>query len=204
MSAVVRYPQDASAYELILGQVKRVLDIDQRLPQWPFIAPAGHADICQFSLAVEGPFDAVLEALVGTYGDETVSLVILQPSPIYYRENYGSYPAFMTSAAGIADTYWDLVSYEPGGDPTGAASYTAEVAAIVGSSGAWGVWAERTWDIAIVLSQQANGPWLSRGVTFVSAEEALANFTEPEFKVPLAAQDRSTFLANVRNRGGKT
>jgi hypothetical protein len=197
----VRYPSDRWSFERILGDVERVLKSDLRLPDWPFRVATGKADICQFSLAIEGPFGPVLQALVDTHADESVSLAVLDPRPDYYRENYGSYPAFMTPGGTIASTYWDLVAYEPGDDPTGAVTYTANVVALVGTSGAWAVWAERSWDLAIVVSQHANGPWTSHGVNFVSAAEALATFTEPDFKVPLPARERAAFLHNVRVRG---
>lgn len=197
----VRYPSDSRSFERILGDVERVLESDRRLPDWPFRVATGKADICQFSLAVEGPFGPVLQALVDTHADESVSLAVLDPRPGYYRESYGSYPAFTTPGGTIASTYWDLVAHEPGDDPTGAVTYTANVVAVVGTSGAWAVWAERSWDLAIVVSQHANGPWTSRGMNFVSAAEALATFTEPDFKVPLPARERAAFLHNVRVRG---
>jgi hypothetical protein len=201
VSSDLSYPEDAGAFVKLLGEVKRVLDTDLRLPKWPFTAPVGHADICQFDWVVAGDFGAVLDALVVTYGDEAISFVVLEPTPKYYQKNYGSYPTFVTAGATIADRYWELLSYEPGGDPAGAAINTANVVAIVGSSGAWAVWAERSWGLAIVLSQHVNGPWTSRGVNFVPVEEALANFTEPDFKVRLARRVRSRFLQNVRDRG---
>jgi hypothetical protein len=202
MSEAVQYPSDIRSFERILGDVERALETGRRLPDWPFRVGTGYAVICQFGLAVEGPFGAVLQSLVDTHADEAVSLSVLDPRPDYYRENYGSYPVFMTPGRTIASTYWDLVAREPGGDPTGAVIYTANVVAMVGASGAWAVWAERSWDLAIVLSQHANGPWTSCGVDFVSAAEALATFTEPDFKVSLPVHERATFLQNVRVRGG--
>jgi hypothetical protein len=74
----------------------------------------------------------------------------------------------------------------------------------VGSAGAWAVWAERSWDLAIVLSETAHGPWLSQGVTFFPVEVALADFTEPDFKTPLSPSQRSTFLANYGSPPGAT
>ena len=201
MNEFVLYPSDIREFDRILEDVARVLGTDRRLPDWPFNVATGNTDICQFSLAIAGPFGPVLQALVDTHGDETVSLVVFDPSPDYYRENYGSYPVFMASGSTIATTYWDLVAHEPGGDPTGAVIYTANVVAVVGSSGAWGTWAERSWDLAVVLSQHVNGPWTSRGVDFVSAEEALATFTEPDYKMALPAHERATFLRNVHARG---
>lgn len=197
----VRYPSDRRSFERILGDVERVLDFDRRLPDWPFRVATGKADICEFPWAIAGPFGPVLQALVDTHADESISLAVLEPSPDYYHENYGSYPAFTTPGKTVADTYWDLVAYEPRDDPTGAVTYTADVVAVVGSSGAWAVWAERSWDLAIVVSQHANGPWTSCGVNFVPATEALATFTEPDFKMPLPDDKRAAFLHNVRARG---
>jgi hypothetical protein len=202
MSDAIHYPSTSQSFERILGNLGRVLEIDRRLPDWPFRIATGNADICQFSLAVEGPFGAVLQALVDTHGDEIVSLVVLDPQPEYHRENYGAYPAFMAPGGGIAGMYWDLVAHEPGGDPTGAVTYTANVVAMAGTSGAWAVWAERSWDLAVVLTQHTNGPWTSCGANYVSVVEALAAFTEPDFKVPLPVHDRIAFLQNVRVRGG--
>ncbi|WP_369372659.1 hypothetical protein AB1046_04270 [Promicromonospora sp. Populi] len=125
--------------------------------------------------------------------------VTLDPTPAYYRDNYGTYGSFRVPGNRIGEAYWDAVSYEPQDDPTGALTFTANVVAIVGSTGLWSVWAERSWDIAIVMTQRPNGPWLSRGVDFVPVESALDNFTEPEFKTPLADGLRVEFLRNVRN-----
>jgi hypothetical protein len=153
------YPADASTFEQILGDVTRTLDLKVRLPAWPFRAARGNVDICQFSPAVEGPFGAVLQALVDVHGDTTVSLVALEPTPAYYRDNYGSYPAFIVPGENVAHSYWNAVSRPPGEDPTGSLAYTANVVGIAGGTGAWAVWAERSWDLALVVSQVAKGPW---------------------------------------------
>ncbi|MDP9903112.1 hypothetical protein [Arthrobacter bambusae] len=109
----------------------------------------------------------VLQALVEAHNDTSVSLAVLDPAPAYYRDNYGSYPVFTLPGVTIDDNYWDAVTFEPGGDPTGSVAYTANVVALVGSSERWAVWAERSWDMALVLSQHTNGAWTSAGVTFL-------------------------------------
>lgn len=195
------YPSEAASFKRILRTIERSLRCDFRLPDWPFVAATGNADMCQFSLAVEGPFGAVLQELVGVYGDANISFAVLDPSPEYYRKYYGSYPAFTTPGEAIAEAFWGSVSYEPEGDPTGSVAYTANVVAIAGDSGSWAVWGERSWDIAIVLSSRRSGPWKSVGVDFVPAVNALADFTEPAFKQPLADSERAAFLNNVRQRG---
>ncbi|MFD1575123.1 hypothetical protein ACFSEO_13355 [Agromyces cerinus subsp. nitratus] len=184
-----------------MDEVQQAVDPDTRLPALPFRAPTGVLDICQYSNAIEGSFGPVLQSLVDSHGDSSVSLVVLDPSPQYYRRGYGSFPAFRVPGSGLSDAYWDLVAHEPEDDPTGAVIYTADVVAIVGSSGQWSVWGERSWDLAIVLSQIDGGPWLTCGVPFVPVEAALADFTMPDFKRPLPDTERSEFLRNIRERG---
>ncbi|HVK26541.1 MAG TPA: hypothetical protein VM677_34770 [Actinokineospora sp.] len=201
MTATQFYPSEEAVFERILGEVKRTLQTDLRLPEWPFRSAIGNAEVCQFSLAIEGPFGAVLQSLVDAHGDASVSLSVLDPNPNYYRDNYGSFPAFTLPGQAVGQTYWEAVAHEPGGDPTGSVAYTANVVGIAGSTGAWAVWAERSWDLAIVLSQRIGGAWASCGVTFVPADAALADFTEPDYKVALPPHERAMFLDNIQMRG---
>ncbi|MCP2180059.1 hypothetical protein LY12_001321 [Prauserella alba] len=194
------YPADLASYQQIFEGVERALDVEIRLPQWPFRAASGNVDICQFYLAIEGRFGPVLQALADAHHDESVSVCVFEPTADYYRENYGSYPAFTLPREKLTRNYWGAVSHEPGGDPTGALTYTANVVGITGSTGAWAVWAERSWDLAVMVSQIKDGCWRSVGVEFVHPEVALADFTEPDFKVPLPSADRATFLHNFRAR----
>lgn len=198
MIDLTQYPKDPTAFGALLNCITSVLDTDRRLPDWPCRRRSANADVCQYSHAIEGTFGPVLQALVDLHGDEAVSLVVLEPSPRYYRYNYGSYPAFSLSSQDLAEAYWEAVAHEPQGDPTGAVIYTADVVALTGSSKTWAVWAERSWDIAVVFSEHRNGPWLSRGVPFVPAEVALRDFTEPDFKTPLSPEQRQAFLRNFR------
>ncbi|MFJ4209097.1 hypothetical protein ACIPY2_11630 [Paenarthrobacter sp. NPDC089675] len=201
MTAADFYPTDVASFKRILDNLNKVVHVEHRLPLWPFRAPTGIVDICQYSHAIEGSFEPVLQALAAAHDDTTVSFAAMEPDPHYYRENYGSYPAFVLPAKSIGGRYWDAVSFEPIGDPTGSVAYTANVAALVGSSGRWAVWAERSWDIALVLSQHRDGAWTSAGVEFVSVENALANFTEPDFKTPLEENQRTSFIERFRRRG---
>ncbi|MFN8075867.1 MAG: hypothetical protein U0Q15_10675 [Kineosporiaceae bacterium] len=195
------YPRTRADFALIAGAVSHALQVDARLPEWTFTAESGKIDICQFGVCIEGPFGRILQHLVDEHGDVSVSLMVLSPEPEYYRQNYGSFPAFTIPAESVEEGYWDAVVYEPNGDPTGAVGYTANVVGIAGSSGMWAVWGERRWDIAMILSQTRYGGWLTGDVAFVDSETALSEFTEPDFKTPLSVAERETFLSNVRARG---
>jgi hypothetical protein len=202
MSDVMRYPVDSAAFDAILGHVERVVDSGARLPDWPLRnRRTANIDVCQYSHAIEGAFGPVLQSLADFYSDDVVTTLVLEPAPAYYRAQYGAFPIFSLPRRDIAAAFWDCVSFEPEGDPTGAVVNTAGVVTSVGTSGTWAVWAERSWDLAIIMSQTAGGPWLSRGVPFVPVEAALADFTEPDFKTPLSSERRNTFLENFGPAG---
>lgn len=205
MSDRLRFPPDPAGFAVLSDGVERVVDTSSRLPQWPLRhRRTAHVDVCQYSHAIEGSFAPVLQSLADFHGDVVVTTLVLEPKPAYYREHYGGFSAFLLPRGDVSTSFWDCVSYEPAGDPTGALINTANVVATVGSSGVWAVWAERSWDLAIVLSDTVGGPWLSQGVPFVPIEVALADFTEPDFKKPLSNSQRSAFLANFSSHPGAT
>lgn len=197
ISLVGEWPHDEAQYLDLLRGVERILNTAVRFPELPFRSGRGNLDICQYSHAIEGSFEPVLQALVDSHADKFVTVATFDPGPMEYREEYGTFGAFTIPGRHISETYWNAVSQES----TGELIYSANVVAQVGSSGRWAVWAERSWDLAIIMSENAGGPWLSCGVDFVPVELALANFTEPEFKNSLTDDRRTTFLRNVRNMG---
>ncbi|MEV0891080.1 hypothetical protein [Promicromonospora sp. NPDC050262] len=199
MNDATTTPRNDREYEQILDEVRALIDVERRLPAWPFRNTPGNIDICQYGHAVEGPFGPVLQALADAYGDASITVAALDPSGAYYHKHYGAYGAFRIAAHVVGASYYDAVAFEPQGDPTGALTFTTDVLTIVGSSGRWSVWAERSWDLALIASDQENGPWLACGVPFVPAETALADFTEPDFKTPLTTEERDEFLRNLRN-----
>src|SRR3954454_13009074 len=135
MTDALRYPEDGWGFDELRDKVEGVIDTSRRLPAWPLRARStACTDICQFGHSIEGPFGPVLQSLADFHGDGLVTTVVLEPTPAYYRENYGTYPAFSLARAALAASFWDCVSFEPRGDPTGAVVYTANVAATVGSS----------------------------------------------------------------------
>lgn len=193
---VATWASSEDQYNDIVRNVRVLVDVDRRLPVLPFRV-GGHIDVCQYSPAVDGSFGPVLQALANVYGDEFVSVAAFDPEPSVFCDEYGTYGAFRIPARGISDNYWWAMSDESRGELT----YVANVLALAGSSGRWAVWAERSWDLAIVMTQHAGGPWLSRGVPFVPAETALADFTEPDYKIPLSDGQRTAFLENIRRMG---
>lgn len=184
------------------GDVSAVVDTNSRLPDWPFRLPSGRVSICEFDRLLGAGFAPVLEALSADHGDESVSLLVLEPEPSYYRTEYSYLPCFRVDRGALSHGYWAGLSHEPQGDPTGAIAYTANVVALVGSTRAWAIWGQRDWDVALVLSRAEGGSWLRAGVPFVGAREALAEFRAPKgWGKLLTEAEIVTFLGNVEQRG---
>jgi hypothetical protein len=188
-----------------LAEVLEAVDGNSRLPSWPFLATAGYVSICQFDCLLGSNFAGVLQALSDVHGDNGVTLVVLEPDASYYEREYSYFPGFRLERESLSDGYWASLSYEPEGDPTGAIAYTANVVAVVGSTRAWAVWGQRDWELALVLATAATGDWLSAGIPFMNARDAIRDLRAPSgWSEPLTEIDIATFLRNVEERGSGT
>ncbi len=206
MTKPVHVPANANEFAAYLEKVSEIFDTNLRLPDWPFRAPSGYVSICQFDDVLGSRFVPVLQELSATYGDSEITLAVLEPDPSYYWRAYSHFPGFRLQRESLTDEkYWAALSYEPKGDPTGAVAYTANVVAVVGSSGAWAVWGQRDWELSLVLAPSEIGDRLRSSLPFVDAREALGDFRGPSGWVkPLSETEIATFLRNVEERGAGT
>jgi hypothetical protein len=186
----------------LVAEVRRQLDPAARLPNWPFLTSSGFVTIYEYDRMLGGDFGLVVQALAQTHGDRLVTVVGLDPPAAYYGDGYGFLPGFRIADDLVAASYGAALRYEPGGDPTGAMAFTINVVGIVGSSGAWSAWGQRDWEIGLVLTPESQGPWLQQPVPWFGPDVDLDSIRSPAgWGTSLAAEDRSTFWRNVRERG---
>jgi len=189
---------DAAFGEAMLT-LRRLIDPTVRLPNWPFLASSGFVTIYEFDRFLGGDFGKVLQSLAVAFGDDTVTVVGLDPPADYYRNGYGFLPAFWSAGNSFADAYGEALRYEPGGDATGAMAFSINVLGIVGSSGSWSAWGQRDWEIGLVFAREANGPWLEQGVPWFGRDVDLDSIRSPAgWGIALSDADRSEFWRNVR------
>jgi hypothetical protein len=189
-------PPTAHGFERCWSAARAVVDVDCRLPLWPFAAPGGYVAIGQWERLLGGAFASVLRALARIHKDEFVALVVADPAPSYYLENYGFRPGFQLARGADEDEYWAALNYDPPGEHwPGMMIDSAKIVVVAGSSGSWAVWGERAWDLAIVHTAIADGPWLRAGIPFVSPSEALRTFTLPD-RPSLSVDEQAVFLSN--------
>lgn len=198
----VEFAMSEQAFSALAGELEHQLDTAARLPDWPFRAPVGFVTIFEYDRLLGGMFGAVLESLAHTYEDESVAVLGLDPAVAYYRERFGVFPGFRITRESLGAGYAAGLFHEPGDDPAGALIYSIDVLGIVGSSGAWAVWGERDWEIALLLTTHSEGPWLHQSVPWFGRDVELDALRSPSgWGRPLGPSELSRFQMHVRMRG---
>jgi hypothetical protein len=202
MSASVRFPADSVEFGRFVDLVERHVDASRRLPEWPFRTATGFVTIYEYDRVLGGSFGRVLEALVSDFGDSEVNVVGVVPESSYYLDGYDMFPAFVIAAGDIADGYLAGLRQEPDGDPTGALGDSLDVVAMAGSSGAWAVWAQRDWEIGVLLTSAPSGAWRSVDVPWFGPDADLDSIRSPAgWGLALSEADLTIFRDQVHKRG---
>lgn len=193
------FPSVDVDFEALRDVVAARVDLDARLPDWPFRGVRGHAVIFEYDRILGGSFGDVLAALVDAYGDDTVTALGVEPPLFYYRDEYGLFPAFRIAGERVRIDYGDALRFEPGGDPTGSLGDSLDVIAISGSSGAWSVFGQRDWEIGLLRTVEPNGVWLDAGVPWFDVDVDLNAIRSPAgWGVALSESDREEFVRQCR------
>ncbi len=189
------------AFSELLAEIMRNIDISIRFPKWPFLAPSGFITIYEYDIVLSGSFGTVLSSLSAVYGDQTISLVGLEPSPEYYRDSCGAFPGFRLLSKSIIEDYWNALKEEPNEDFFSALIYSLDIFGIIGSSGLWAVWAQRDWEIGLLLAPESSGPWLEQTPWFDRYIDLDLIRGPAGWCVPLNENQLLEFSQNIRERG---
>ena len=188
--------------EVVFSDLRRVMNLDVRLPDSPFLIDGGTDSFCQFESFRAGTFGPFLEALANQFHDDFVSGAMLDPH--FYLDNEdirGNFEAFRIPTSQVAEQFWRSLTYEPNDNPADA-MYCADVLCVAGSSGSWAIWGERIVGVAIVRTVGVDVSWRKDSDWFLSPTDAIRAFIEPNFELqPLSTEFRQTFLRNVRPLG---
>lgn len=129
---------------------------------------------------VDPAFGSIVEALVAKFEDEWVSAVVVYPSPEGFHLSTGGYPAFSLAAEGLAEAWEDAIGSPFNGDEISALVHRADTLAVVGSSGDWGAWTDRDWELGWIASYRLvtvdfSGP----DIDLYPVVAAFENFADP-------------------------
>jgi len=202
MPSYARIATDRREFEHILRSVGSSVKCDGRLPKWPFLAQKSYIHFVEYDRVLGGDFGATLLALARAYGDSSVAFVAVEPSARCYSDLYGTMPGFEVDLHVLEKGYAEGIGHEPGGDPNGALAYASDALAIAGSSGRWGLWGQREWEIALLSTPQDDGPWLRTPVPLYGRGINLESIRSPAgWSTPLNEQERGELCRNIRLRG---
>lgn len=178
------------------SDLEALLRLDVRLPRSPFTSSTLYFSACDYEDVRSGDFGDVLASLCSSYGDESVTVLAVQPDPVrYFRRHFGYYPCFRLSVDEVPSGYWEGMDRAPGAAVGGSIFWNAEVIAAVGSRGQWAVWAERDWELGILACPHRNGPWEEAGTRFMAVDQALDRLDEEFCNPPLSDVERRALLA---------
>lgn len=188
----------ASVEAALNASVERVFDATAPFPRWPFLARSGFATLFEFGEVETPEFGQVLAALAEQYGDERVAV-----APLATVQPAVAARALSVDVARTRDGYWDALWEAERASGGEAFLGIAEAYAIAGSSGIWGIWAQRDWEVAVVLSPDDDGPWLHTDVPWWPRDAYLPDLRGPAGWVePLSSEDLRAFAAHLDARGG--
>lgn len=202
MSGEVVFALRGDTFKEFERDVTERVDDASRFPDWPFRTGSGFAHVYEYDRVLGGSFGTVLAALAAAYQDSFVTVAVFDPVAEYYQTGYDFYPAFRTHGNAIEAAYGDALRHEPGGDPTGAIAFSANVVGMAGASRSWALWGQRDWEIALLLTPDDLGPWLDAPVPAFGRHMDLGSIRSPAgWGVDLRESDLRAFWRNVRDKG---
>lgn len=183
-----------------LKDLDSVADASVRVPGNPF-RTAGHSySFCQFPEFMGGDFGSVIARLAESHSDLDVTCVVIEPTVGEYYDQYGTWPVFRVAADLVEDRYWDLLNWEPGGDPTGAIVHSSNTAVVFGGSNEWAVWGQRSWGIAVIAASDVDESGRGTDIPFFHLEEGLDIAREEFFTRAMFPAEANAFLRSFGTR----
>lgn len=141
----------ASRFSEILRWESAVYQERTGLPKFPFNHRLSTVWLFEFDVVFTRTFWKSLARLGALVGDESIVIVMQDPDARnYYLKNFGVIAAFEIRSEDDVDTLVHaLRSSPPDGNEADAIAYCASTVQVFGSTGRWGIWAEREAGIGI-------------------------------------------------------
>lgn len=192
---------DRAGFLAVRSTIAKVFDLDARLPGQVFAGNRDDALFCEFDVLLAPDLWPAMQTMARWHGDEQIDLLVLDPDPDeFYQCQYGMYPAASLPVDGDEDDYWNAVGFDSTPDVMGSIHFSAEVVAITGKSGKWGVWGERGPEVAVFRGfpdAASRDEWRESYGPFLDAPEALQSYISMAFQDQIVPADyAATLLGN--------
>ena len=177
-----------------------LLNIERRFPSLPFQpSPGSSVLVCQFDVAIASSFMAdVVGQLLRACDDSSIDLVVLEPPGRGYRLDADGAVGSATRTERVVRDLFDAIEIEED-EFGGTISALAEVLVIAGSSARWVLWAERDWEIAVLLApRKMKHVLISTGLFFQPSDDFVGALTPVGFPRFLSDDELRAFRDSVR------
>lgn len=199
-AAGLHVAHDPNDFAAISATVTTVVDPSARLPDIPFRPDGGRVAVGEFTSLLGVDFVSVFRALANVHGDETFSVLMVEPTASSFAVDHGFFPAFTVATDRAEDAYWDGLTFSPSGDPTDEIAESADVIAIVGANQGWAIWGQRSWGLALVWASSISS-WPDVDVPLLGPRQAVEDFAGyGSWGTRLDPDEVATFIRNVEAR----
>jgi hypothetical protein len=194
---------DREGFLAVRSTIAKVFDLDARLPGQVFADDLGDALFCEFDVLLAPDLWPAMQTMARWHGDEQIDLLVPAPdTDEFYQREHGMYPAASLPVDGDEDDYWDAVGFDSTPDIMSSIHFSAEVVAITGKSGKWGVWGERGPEVAVFRGfpdAASREEWRKSYGPFLDASEALQSYISRAFRDRIVPADyAAALLENYR------
>jgi hypothetical protein len=164
-------------WQAVVAKGSEVFRLERRLPEVVHRLGCGARPFFDGDV-VFGPSGwSMLASLATIHGDSVVHFLTVDPPAKYFLESIGRYGAFTTEATSDQDGYAEGLLGASVEAAPGKIAYVAEVAALFGDTGRWGIWVERGLGGLVSVDDPSRiHHWELTNGPFLSVEEALGDF----------------------------
>lgn len=170
-----------------------------RFPDWPFGARRGYVTMFEFDRILATGFGVVLQSLVQFYDDNHVGLMVFDPNAEYFVRGYRFHPNVLLPREALAAAYAQAIDFAPRGDDTGSLRYGLDVFAMAGSSHRWAIHADRDWEMGVLITADADGPWRHTTVPWVSRADVARIRGPVGWALPNTDAEMHAFETNLKH-----
>ena len=140
--------RESNIFEKWRQRVEKVFCVNRRLPEKVFQSGFSNFGFEEFDWAMSSEFWPSIQKLAQSSGDASLVVGVLEPHPVsYHFQEFGYYNWVEIPSTASPDNYWDVLQHSPENHPADAILINSEVVGWVPTSGAWGIWGERSYGI---------------------------------------------------------
>ena len=166
---------DPTVFDTVIVDVDQCFWRERQLPQQVFRHGMARVQFFEFGEVVTAEFWRILASLGRHYRDNEVLVTTIDPTPQYFHDHFGYFGLLRLPVNPDPERYIAAWRFAPEKSRADSLNDHGEVLAYTGTSGGWGVWADREFGIAIIGVRATDGieppaKLVSNGIQFKSLE----------------------------------